>query len=89
MILVVDPVGVVRAIYDEAIDLAAIGPARVRRAGHVEPDEHGRWFADLSPIGGPALGPFAVRSSALAAEIAWVETHGLIPNVDLGGSSTS
>ena len=33
--------------------------SRIRRASHVEPDEAGRWWADLSPVGGPRLGPFA------------------------------
>ena len=75
MDLVVDPSGRVRCVYDEAIDLAAIGPLSIARASHVEPDATGRWVADLAPVGGPALGPFAVRSEALAAERAWLEAH--------------
>jgi hypothetical protein len=80
--LVVDRSGDVRAVYDEAIDLATIGPPPVRRAGHVEPDEHGFWFADLRPLDGPVLGPYGLRSAALAAEVAWVETHWLSHSVD-------
>jgi len=44
----------------------------------VEPDQQGRWWADLSPIRGPSLGPFTQRSEALAAEHAWLETNWLV-----------
>jgi hypothetical protein len=77
MTLVVDPAGNVRAVYDEALDLAALGPLRITRASRVEPDDTGRWAADLSPVGGPVLGTFARRSEALAAESAWLEAHRL------------
>lgn len=77
MQLVITPGGVVQAIYGEAIDLATLGNPVIRRASHVEPDEHGRWWADLSPVSGPNLGPFAHRSETLAAEQAWLETHWL------------
>jgi hypothetical protein len=65
--------GAVRAVYSEAIDLAALGSPTISRASHVEPDQQGRWWADLSPVGGPNLGPFDHRSEALAAEQAWLE----------------
>ena len=71
--------GTVRAIYDEMIDLAALGQVTITRASHVEPDQQGRWHADLTPVGGPVLGPFERRSEALAAEIAWLEAHWLTP----------
>ncbi len=77
MQLVVDSAGRVRCVYDEAIDLAALGPLSVRRGSHVEPDASGRWLADLAPVNGPALGPFAQRSEALAAEQAWLERNWL------------
>ena len=77
MELVVTPAGVVKAIYGEEIDLAVFGPAIIHRASHVEPDAQGRWWADLRPVGGPVLGPFAVRSAALDAEVAWLETNWL------------
>jgi hypothetical protein len=77
MTLVVDPTGVVRGLYGEALDLSALGAVSIRRASHVEPDDAGRWFADLSPAGGPRLGPFSRRSEALAAEAAWLERHRL------------
>ncbi len=77
MDLVVDPAGRLRCIYGEAIDLAALGAMWIVRASHVEPEGAGRWVADLAPVGGPALGPYAVRSEALAAERAWLEAHWL------------
>ena len=77
MQLVIEPGGTVRCIYTEAIDLAAFGSPVIARASHVEPDQHGRWLADLSPVNGPTLGPFRNRSEALAAEHSWLETHWL------------
>jgi hypothetical protein len=77
MDLVVDPAGRISCIYDEAIDLGALGSVSIARASHVEPDAAGRWVVDLAPAGGPALGPFALRSEALAAERAWLEAHWL------------
>jgi hypothetical protein len=73
MDLVVTPAGTVRAIYGEVVDLAVFGPMVIQRASHVEPDAGGRWWADLRPVAGPVLGPFAVRSAALDAEVAWLE----------------
>jgi len=80
MRLLVDPRGVVRAVYAEDVDLAALGRPTIARASHVEPDAEGRWTADLSLCGGPTLGPFARRGEALAAEVAWLETHRLTPS---------
>lgn len=80
MQLIIDPTGTVRCVYDEAIDLGALGHVHVRRGSHVEPDAEGQWFADMSPVGGPTLGPFAIRSDALAAEHGWLEQHWLFPS---------
>ncbi len=77
MELVIHPGGVVRCVYDEAIDLAQLGRMTVERASHVEPDADGQWLADLAPVGGPVLGPFPRRSAALAAEVAWLRMHWL------------
>jgi hypothetical protein len=77
MQLRIEPGGRVRCLYGEAIDLTALGAASIRRASRVEPDAEGRWWADLSPTGGPTLGPFAKRSQALDAERAWLEAHWL------------
>jgi hypothetical protein len=77
MDLVVDPAGRVTAVYSEEIDLAALGRPVIARASHVEPLPVDRWTADLSPVGGPVLGPFDRRSEALAAEVAWLQRHWL------------
>jgi hypothetical protein len=79
MQLVIEKDGQVRGIYGEAIDLAALGQVRISRASHVEPNEDGRWVADLSPVGGPVLGPFDRRSDALGAEVYWLEENWLTP----------
>ena len=72
MDLLINPRGTIATIYDETIDLAPLGSVTIRRASHVEPDALGRWTADLSPVGGPVLGPFVLRSTALDAERAWL-----------------
>jgi hypothetical protein len=77
MQLVVDTNGSVRCIYGEEIPLQAIGQVAVTRASHVEPDPDGCWFADLSPVAGPQLGPYERRSQALTAELRWLETNWL------------
>jgi hypothetical protein len=77
MKLLVKPDGTVRAIYDEMIDLGVLGHLSITRASHVESDEQGRWQADLTPVGGPVLGPFDWRSEALDAERDWLERHWL------------
>ena len=75
--LLIDPAGGVRCVYDEAIDLAVLGPLTIRRGSHVEPLPDGRWTADLTPVDGPVLGPFPTRSAALAAELAWLQRYWL------------
>jgi hypothetical protein len=69
--------GSVLCVYDEAIDLSQLGQLTISRGSHVEPDQHGQWHADLSPVGGPVLGPFPLRSEALAAEHDWLEANWL------------
>ena len=80
MQLVIQPCGKVRCVYGEAIDLSKIGRLSISRGSHVEPDEVGCWFADLSPVNGPKLGPFPQRSDALSAEAAWLDAHWLSPS---------
>ena len=77
MQLVIKPDGAVRCLYTEEIDLNTLGRPVISRGSYVEPDQHGRWFVDLSPVAGPRLGPFGHRSEALVAEIAWLEANWL------------
>jgi len=69
--------GEVRFIHnDDAVELLApLGAAHIARASHVEPDGAGQWWADLAPLRGPMLGPFARRDQALAEEAAWISRH--------------
>lgn len=73
--------GTVRGIYDERFGLGPLGTQSIRRGSHVEPTPQGQWTADLSPCGGPTLGPFPCRSEALAAEVSWLKSHWLIDPV--------
>ncbi len=77
MELVVQSNGRIRCVYDEAINLPALGRVQIKRGSHVEPDDKGRWFADLTPVSGPHLGPFTQRSDALRAEQDWLQSHWL------------
>ena len=77
MELVITPTGEVRCVYDEKIDLHQLGPLTIERASHVEPTADGRWSADLSPVGGPVLGPFDLRTAALQTEQQWLAAHWL------------
>ena len=75
MQIIVSSDGSVRCVYAEEIDLSALGHVSIERGSHVEPDEEGKWFADLGPVSGPRLGPFARRSQALEAERDWLERN--------------
>ena len=77
MQLVIDPTGGIRCLYDEVLPLADFGRLTIARGSHVEPTAAGHWTADLSPVGGPRIGPFATRSAALNAEREWLEAHWL------------
>ena len=77
MQLLISTDGRVRCLYDETLELRRLGPLQIQRASHVEPNESGQWYADLSPVDGPQLGPFEARSDALEAEKRWLEQHRL------------
>lgn len=69
--------GSLSAIWDDGLaPLVSEGTATITRASHVEPTEDGRWTADLSPSGGPVLGPFTLRKNALDAEREWLRAKG-------------
>lgn len=72
MEIVIQPGGTARCVYGEAISLSELGRLSITRGSHVEPDQEGRWIADLSPVDGPRLGPFEQRSQALQAEVDWL-----------------
>ncbi len=80
MELYIATTGLVRALYDEAIAVQALGTVQISRASHVEPDIEGNWWADLTPQAGPVLGPFPQRSAALQAERDWLTQHVLLPS---------
>lgn len=75
--IVVTSLGQARMVYDETVDLTSIGQSQITRGSHVEPVESSSWSADMSPVGGPVLGPFSKRSEALAAEVAWLHQNWL------------
>ena len=77
MDLIVSPDGTIRAVYAEAIDLGVLGHLVISRASHVEPNDSGRWLTDLTPVAGPVLGPFDLRSEALEAERVWLVANWL------------
>lgn len=75
--LSIAPDGELRFLFDDALTpFLDLGEASIRRASCVEPLET-HWNADLSPVGGPLLGPFALRAEALAAEAAWLLDHSI------------
>jgi hypothetical protein len=77
MQLIVLPTGEIRCLYEEVINLAELGSLAISRASQVEPDADGQWWADLSPVEGPQIGPFPRRTEALGAEHSWLEAHWL------------
>ena len=79
MQLLIQPDGAVRCLYGEELNLKVLGRLSIRRGSHVEPASDGEWTADMSPVKGPLLGPFRLRSDALSAEREWLEQHWLIP----------
>ncbi len=79
MELLIESSGHVRCVYGEDIDLGQLGQLSIRRGSQVEPTADGQWTADLSPVNGPVLGPFTLRTEALLAEMAWLQANWLSP----------
>jgi hypothetical protein len=73
--LLITSKGIARCIYSEDLDWTDLGAVSIHRASHCEPDERGRWWADMLLSGGPKLGPFRVRSEAIGAELQWLHTN--------------
>jgi len=72
-IIVVQPDGSVKFIYDDALkEIMNLGDFVVKRASRVEPTPEGKWTADMELSGGPVLGPFETRAEALEAEKVWL-----------------
>ena len=68
-----------KVLGDEILTLLELGDFSTKRASHVEPSrvrkgmtELSAWTADMSPVGGPILGPFSFRYEALKAERDWL-----------------
>ena len=73
------PDGTVKFIFDDALrPVLDIGISDVRRASHVELEETEdglKWFADMSLVEGPKLGPFDSRDLAVKEEINWLNAN--------------
>lgn len=75
-VITIEADGRLRMIYsDELAELVHAGTATIARASHVEPAPAGGWLADLSPVNGPVLGPFALRQQALDEEVRWLRAN--------------
>lgn len=62
----------ITTIYNELLDLRPLGRLSITRASRVEPDQDGRWWADMGQV---SLGSFEYRSQALAAEVDWLKKN--------------
>ena len=77
MEIIITASGQGRCVYGEDIDLTTLGQLTIRRGSHVESTPDAQWTADMSPVGGPLLGPFRSRSQALSEERAWLAANWL------------
>lgn len=76
MKILVKPDGTTVFLYNDKLrPLMAEGKSEIKRASHVEPTKDGKWEADMSPVGGPVLGPFETREEALKEEVKWLEAR--------------
>jgi hypothetical protein len=66
--------GRICAIYDDRLaGLIAQGKVKIKRVSAVEPTPDGRWTAAM--VDGPVLGPYRLRSEALAAEVEYLKAR--------------
>lgn len=77
MDLIFEKCGLARCVYGETFPLGSLGEVSIQRASSVEPISGGTWTADLGTVGGPVLGPFPNRSTAIQAEMEWLTLHWL------------
>ena len=68
MQLVIQPDGTVRCVYGETVDLHASAGWRSSEAPTWSRLTMARWQADLSPVGGPVLGPFRIAAMHVGGE---------------------
>ena len=69
----IEPDGQMIFIYeDKKRFFLDLGETVIKRASHIEPTATAQWTADLSPIGGPILGPFDTHREALVAEVDYI-----------------
>lgn len=60
---------------DELAFLGELGTMTTARASHVEPGPDGKWYADMSPAGGPVLTGTDLRQTALDSEVEWLKEN--------------
>lgn len=73
-IVYIGPDGLLKFVYHDGLAaLQQLGETLIARASHVEPAPQLGWTADLTPSGGPILGPYPLRSQALDAEVTWLD----------------
>jgi len=75
MEIYIDRTGNASCIYDEAINLSAIGAVSIRRASHVEPGRTGRVAGGHGDSRRSQAGPVYRRSEALASEEQYILSH--------------
>ena len=80
--VVIQPTGQLRTVFDDSLNLRAVGRISIKRGSYVEPNSDGQWTADLSVVDGPVLGPYDKRSDALAAEVSWLIANWLLRQTD-------
>lgn len=71
-----------RFIYSDNLRHLLDEDAIIQRASHVEPCGT-KWTADLTPVGGPILGPFDTRQQAIEEEVLWLNSN--ISSIELKG----